>query len=74
LRLQDGKLCGKRGQTENNSGLAMRGKEYMGMGDESRVTQAIRRVKQAAELGLVRLKRQIEERAAGPRKQKIGSP
>jgi hypothetical protein len=33
------------------------------MGDESRVTQAIRRVKLGAEPALARLKRQIEERA-----------
>ncbi len=37
--------------------------ERLGMGDESRVTQAIRRVKKTAEPGLARLKRQIEERA-----------
>ena len=37
--------------------------EQLGMGDESRVTQAIRRVKQSAEPTLARLKRRIEERA-----------
>ena len=36
--------------------------EQLGMGDESRVTQAIRRVKQGAEPGLARLKRRIETR------------
>jgi len=37
--------------------------EPLGMGDESRVTKAIRRVKQGTEPSLARLKRQIEERA-----------
>ena len=37
--------------------------ERLGMGDESHVTQAIRQVKQAAEPGLARLKRQIQEQA-----------
>ena len=35
--------------------------ERLGMGDESRVTQAIRRVKQPADPGLARLKKKIEQ-------------
>jgi hypothetical protein len=35
--------------------------EQLGMGDESRVTQAIRRVKEGAEPNLARWKRQLEE-------------
>ncbi len=38
--------------------------EQLGMGDESRVTQAIRRVKEGAEPGLARLRRQIQERVS----------
>jgi hypothetical protein len=37
--------------------------EELGMGDESRVSQAIRRVKQGADPSLARMKRQIEEQA-----------
>ena len=35
--------------------------ERLGMGDESRVTQAIGRVKRAGQPGLARLKRRLEQ-------------
>jgi hypothetical protein len=47
-----------------NSGLDPFGRwvsERLGMGDESRVSQAIRRVQQPVDPGLARLKKQIEQ-------------